>query len=184
MGVTLAQLRRLNWGCGKSTAQGWLNSDRNPGPRVDVVGDIRHGLPLEDSSINYITSQHALQEVPFPDLVLALEELRRILKPDGVLRLVVPNLDRGIDAYLGGERDYFPVPDEDARSLGGKFIVHILWYSHSRIMFTFDFLEELLRKAGFREAVRCGFRQTASPYPEIVELDERERESLFVEAIK
>jgi predicted SAM-dependent methyltransferase len=182
--VSIAQVRRLNWGCGKSAAEGWLNSDRNPGPQVDIVGDIRKGLPLEDASIDYITSQHALQEVPFPDLVPALEELRRMLKPGGVLRLVVPNLDRGIQAYLRGEREYFPVPDGDARSLGGKFIVHILWYSHSRIMFTFDFLEELLRTAGFRRVVRCGFRHTASPHPEIVDLDEREHESLFVEAVK
>ena len=36
----------------------------------------------------------------------------------------------------------------------------------------------------FRSIVRCGFRRTASPYPRIVELDNRERETLFLEAVK
>ncbi|MGH2684888.1 MAG: class I SAM-dependent methyltransferase, partial [Actinomycetota bacterium] len=132
--------RRLHWGCGRSPVEGWINSDRNPGRGVDIVRDIREGLPLEDGSIDYISTQHALQEVTFPDLVPVLGELRRVLRPDGVLRLGVPDADRAIDAYRSGNRDHFVVPDEDARSLGGKFVVHILWYSHSRVMFTADFL--------------------------------------------
>ncbi|MGH2685881.1 MAG: hypothetical protein ACRDJP_10500, partial [Actinomycetota bacterium] len=133
---------------------------------------------------DYISSQHALQEVPFPALVRVLRELRRVLRPGGVLRLGVPDADRAIEAYRSGSRDHFVVPDEDARSLGGKFVVHILWYSHSRVMFTADFLEELLERAGFSRVEWCGFRQTASPFPEIVDLDQRENETLFVEAVK
>jgi hypothetical protein len=33
-------------------------------------------------------------------------------------------------------------------------------------------------------AARCDYRRTASPFREIVDLDNRERESLFVEAEK
>jgi hypothetical protein len=58
------------------------------------------------------------------------------------------------------------------------------WYGSVRALFTFDFLEELLRTAGFREVRRCAHGQTADPYPEIVELDNRPRESLIVEGVK
>ena len=51
-------------------------------------------------------------------------------------------------------------------------------------MFTYDFTEELLAKVGFWQIVRCAFRQTHSPFPEIIALDNRPRESLFVEAVR
>jgi hypothetical protein len=51
-------------------------------------------------------------------------------------------------------------------------------------MFTHDFVEELLLKAGFARVSRCRPRETASPHPGIVELDNRDDESLFVEAVK
>jgi SAM-dependent methyltransferase len=179
-----AGLRRLNWGCGGAGEHGWINSDRREGPNVNLCCDIREGLTLETDSIDYCVSIHALPEVPWPDLPQVLGELRRVLKPGGVLRLALPDLEKGIQAYLRGDSTYFLIPDEDMRCLGGKFILHMLWYSYTRTMFTGDFIEEVLRKAGFREVNLCAFRQTASEHPGIIDLDNREAESLFVEAVK
>ena len=175
---------RLNWGCGEHPEPGWINSDLKDGPGIDISCDIRDGIPLDDASLDYIVSVHALPMISFPDLVPVLEELRRLLKPGGVLRLCLPDVERGIRAYLDGNRDYFLVPDDDVRSLGGKFVVHMLWYGYSVTMFTEDFVHELLEKARFSRVVPCRFRETHSPWPEIVELDNREDESLFVEAVK
>jgi predicted SAM-dependent methyltransferase len=177
-------LKRLNWGCGGAGVPGWINSDRRQGPGIDLCGDIREGLPLAADTVDYAVSIHALQEVPFPELIPVLRELHRVLKPGGVLRLGLPDLDQGLQAYLRRDRDYFLVPDTDATSLGGKFIVHMLWYSHSRILFTADFIEELLRKAGFQEVSPCHCHQTGSAHPGIVELDNRAAETLYVEAVK
>jgi SAM-dependent methyltransferase len=177
-------IQRLNWGSGREGAPGWINSDRRAGPGIDLVCDIRDGLPLGDESLDYATSVHALQEVAYEELVPVLEELRRVLKPGGTLRLILPDLDKAIQAYLRSDPGYFLVPDEVAQGLGGKLITHVLWYGHSRVLFTHDFIEELLVKAGFRLVVRCRPRETSSRHPEIVALDNRERESLFVEGVK
>jgi len=179
-----AAVRRLNWGCGLYPEPGWLNSDIKEGPGIDLVCNIRDGLPLEDGSIDYAVSIHALPEIAQPDLVPALSELRRVLKPNGVLRLCLPDVDRGIAAYQRGDRDYFLVPDEDAGTLAGKFSVQMTWYGYTRSLFTHDYIGELLEKAQFSQIARCSYRKTVSPFPEIVELDNRERESLFVEAVK
>jgi SAM-dependent methyltransferase len=188
--------RRLNWGCGHSGEPGWINSDVKAGPGIDISADIQAGLPLEDGAIDYVVSIHALQEIPYPEIVSILQELRRVLKPDGVLRLVLPDLDKHIHAYLQGDRTFFcppdsesgpefvGVPDEDVSSLGGKLIVQLIWYGYTRTFFTAEFIEELLLKSGFREVHHCAYQETRSPYIGIVELDNRENESLYVEAVK
>ena len=175
---------KLNWGCGGYPAGGWINADLNPYPGLQIVGDILEGLPLATNSISYAVSIHALPEIAYPDLIPALQELRRVLEPGGVLRLCLPDIEKGIAAYQAQDRDYFAVPDEDARSLGGKFITQTIWYGYTRTPFTEDFIEELLLKAEFTRVDRCSYMQTASPFPDIVELDNREHESLYVEAVK
>jgi SAM-dependent methyltransferase len=176
--------RRLNWGCGTDPEPGWVNSDIKEAPGIDISADIRAGLPLDDASLDYAVSIHSLPELAYPDVATALRELHRVLRPDGVLRLALPDLDRAIRAYLDGDAGYFLIPDDDVRSLGGKLVVQLTWYGYSRTMFTFDFVEELLYAAGFRRVERCSYRQTSSPHAEIIELDNREGESLFVEAFK
>lgn len=175
---------RLNWGCGEHPEPGWINSDLKDGPGIDISCDIRDGMPLGDGSIDYIVSIHALPMISYPDLVPVLQELRRLLRPGGVLRLSLPDVNKGIRAYVDGDRDYFLIPDEEVESPGGKFVVHMLWYGYSVTMFTEDFIQELLGKAQFSRVTPCRFGQTHSPWPEIVDLDNRENESLFVEAVK
>ncbi|MDQ1455988.1 MAG: hypothetical protein QOH28_1608, partial [Actinomycetota bacterium] len=181
---TLAAPRRLNWGCGDCGEPGWINSDIKEGPGVDISCDIRDGLPIESDSLDYIVSVHALPMITYGDLVPVLKELRRMLKPGGVLRLCLPDADKGIHAYLSGDRSYFAVSDEDAATLGGKFILHMLWYGYSVSMFTSEFAHELLRRAGFGDIRNCRHRETASEHEGITELDNREPESFFVEATK
>jgi SAM-dependent methyltransferase len=181
---TPTPLRRLNWGCGSHPEPGWINSDRKQGPGIDLSCDIREGLPLEDASIDYAVSIHALPEVPYPELVPTLSELRRVLKPGGVLRLGLPNLEHAVDAYRRGDRDWFLIPDEEMSSAGGKLIAQLVWYGYSRTLFVPQFAEELLRKAGFAQVRHLGSGETASPFPDIVALDDRPLESFFVEAVR
>ena len=51
-------------------------------------------------------------------------------------------------------------------------------------MFTREFVEEPLRKAGFAEVAQVEYRTTMLAPPDITELDHRERERLYVEARK
>lgn len=177
-------VRRLNWGCGPTPAAGWINSDLQRAPGIQLSGDIRDGLALPDECIDYAVSIHGLQDLGYLDVLPALRELRRVLRSGGVLRLALPDLERSIDAWRHGDASYFYIPDSEVSSIGGKLIVQAVWYGSTRTPFTWDFIRELALRAGFRQVTRCKFGQTESIWPEIVGLDNRERESLFVEALK
>jgi predicted SAM-dependent methyltransferase len=175
---------RLNLGCGPQPRAGWLNVDKQPYAGVDACGDLCAGLPLRSDSVDAIVAMHVLQDLAWPELPAALAEMRRLLKPGGVLRLGLPDLDRAIDAYRHGDAAYFHVPDDDARSPGAKLVTQIIWYGSVRTPFTFDFAREWLERAGFRAVERCAFGQTRHGDAGLVDLDNREHESLFVEALK
>jgi ubiquinone/menaquinone biosynthesis C-methylase UbiE len=174
--------RRLHWGCGPITPFGWVNSDVAPGPGVDVVADIRRGLPLPAEAFDYVVSIHALPELSYPEQDGALAELYRVLRPGGVLRLGLPDMARAARAYLANDLDYFLIGDDVVRCAAGKMIVQLTWYGRSRCLFTAEFIQELLERNGFRDVAHCAYQQTASGIPGIVELDDRPLESLFVEA--
>jgi ubiquinone/menaquinone biosynthesis C-methylase UbiE len=177
-------IRRLNWGCGPIACYGWVNSDIQAWPGVDIVADMRNGLPVDDDAFDYIVSIHALPEIPYGDLDRTLSELRRVLKPGGILRLGLPDMDKAINAYRTGDADYFLISDEEVKCLSGRMIVQLLWRGQSRSMFTTEFAAELLARNGFRAIHPCAFRETGSGISGITELDNRPLESLFIEAAK
>jgi hypothetical protein len=53
-----------------------------------------------------------------------------------------------------------------------------------RTPFTWDFAAEVCGDAGFATVRRCEFGRTGSPFADITALDNRERETLFVEAVR
>ena len=181
---TAVETPRLNWGCGAHPEPGWVNSDLKDGPGIELSCDIRDGLPVADETFDYVVSIHALPMISYGELVPVLQELRRVLRRGGVLRLGLPDLERAIRAYQGGDRSYFLVPDEDEATLSGKLITQLLWYGWTVTLFTEEFALDLLQRAGFRDVRPCPFQRTTSAYPAIVSLDNRPRESFFVEGVR
>jgi SAM-dependent methyltransferase len=175
---------RFNWGCGPHGEPGWVNADLRSGPMIEVAGDIRSGLPIADDTFDYVVSIHALPMIGYHDLMYVLGELRRVLRPGGTLRLVLPDLDKALAAYAANDHEYFVVPDHDEGTLSGKMITQLLWYGYSVTLFTEEFILDLLGRAGFASTRACSYRQTGSTWGHICELDNRERESLYVEAVK
>ena len=173
---------RLHLGCGPFAVPGWINVDRLALPGVEVAADLCAGLPFGAGAFDAAVAIHVLQDLPWAEIPPAVRELRRVLRRGGVLRLGLPDLDRAIDAYRRGDHRHFYVPDRDARSMGAKLVTQIVWYGSVRTPFTPDYAEEVLRGAGFAEVARCAYRESRYGEPELAALDNRERESFFVEA--
>ena len=103
----------VQYGCGLSAPEGWLNYDASPrlrlernflaGPVVAKVfgrlfppgtqfGDVVAGLPVASGAVDGVYCSHILEHLASEDVDYALVETMRILKPGGVFRLVVPDL--------------------------------------------------------------------------------------------
>lgn len=85
-----AELRVLDIGCGNRKQQdAAIGVDRHPSPSVDVVAHLERGLPFAGDSIDRVYAVHFLEHVT--DLLHVMNEVHRVLKPDGVLHVMVPN---------------------------------------------------------------------------------------------
>lgn len=176
---------RMNFGSGSVTPEGWINVDRQQYPGVHYVGDVRDGLPPEwEGEFEMIVANHVLSDLTHHELVPALAELRRCLAPDGVLRILVPDLLRAVQAYEEDDVAWFPLGD-DLPGGDERLCTFLTWFGESRSVFTAGYLGTLLVAAGFNDwALGEPSESLFLPGSSITDLDDRERQALIVEATR
>ena len=88
-------MTRLNIGSGCTRMEGFTNVDyvqvldENGKPYTDVLCDIeKEKLPFEDNSVDEIACYETLEHLE--DLIFAMNEMWRVLKPEGFLKGKVP----------------------------------------------------------------------------------------------
>lgn len=83
--------RRLDLGCGPNKQPGYIGLDHWPFPGVDIVRDLRRGLPFDDSSVDGIYSAHCFEHVEGADLIFLIEECWRVCKYGAEWTIIVPD---------------------------------------------------------------------------------------------
>jgi ubiquinone/menaquinone biosynthesis C-methylase UbiE len=202
----------INYGCGFCAPQGWLNFDASPTILLERVpllgrlmsknphrfptnvryGNIVKGLPLESESCDAIFCSHVLEHLAFNDVQTALRNTFSYLKPGGIFRLVVPDLEQLARAYLEAQD-----PDAASRFLhqanlgkverrSGIVKFGIEWMGNSYHLWMWDFKSmcQQLRQAGFQQMRRATFGDSQIPAFEAVEEEGRFRDCLAIHAIK
>ena len=93
-------MKCLNIGCGSNFQASWTNLDiSSVYPGVQTY-DIRKGLPFSDLSFDVCYSSHLIEHLNQADAKKLLAECQRVLKPKGIIRLVVPDLQEIAKNYL------------------------------------------------------------------------------------
>ncbi|MEJ2378304.1 MAG: glycosyltransferase [Pseudolabrys sp.] len=105
----------LNIGCGRHPLPGFLNIDIETGS--DMQHDVTQGLPFDDASVNGVFSEHFFEHISQSQGLEFLRECRRVLKPGGVLRIAMPDLDELVRRYC----------DADWRGDGEMFQAGYAW---------------------------------------------------------
>jgi SAM-dependent methyltransferase len=92
----------LNLGCGSRYHPDWINIDIAPhGPAV-IQHDISRGIPLPDASCDVIYHAAVLEHMRRANAAAFLAECHRVLKPGGIVRVGVPDLEKICQLYLSG----------------------------------------------------------------------------------
>ena len=189
----IAGLNYLNVGCGRNAHPEFINIDYLWHPQVDVCWDITRGLPFADQSFEGIYTEHCLEHFSLPAAFEILKDLRRVLKPGGTLRVVVPDAEIYLRTYLaqlGGDKNAkFPFQDHEAFNgiTAPVLSVNRVFYQDRespfghQFMYDFDLLAKLLRNIGFNSVFRCDFLK-GSNRQLLVDSEDRRCESLYAEA--
>lgn len=91
---------RINLGSGPIPLEGYVNCDlypsdvvapgaTEPNKDIDIVFDLREGLPFEDDSAEEVVAFQVLEHLERPELLL--KEIYRVLKPSGIIDIAVPD---------------------------------------------------------------------------------------------
>ncbi|WP_372719101.1 methyltransferase domain-containing protein [Novipirellula sp.] len=104
----------VNVGCGTRFDRRWINLDLIKRDGVTPC-DITKGLPLESSSADAIYHSAVLEHIRPSNTHAFLKECHRVLKPQGILRVAVPDFEQQAKQYLESiQRIDSGVPNADA----------------------------------------------------------------------
>jgi predicted SAM-dependent methyltransferase len=90
----------LNLGCGQRFHSDWLNLDLHPVDKSVQLWDLQNDLPFPDGSFDVVYHSHVLEHFSKADGLRLLERCCRVLRPNGVIRIAVPDLEAIARLYL------------------------------------------------------------------------------------
>jgi len=92
--------RLLHIGCGEINSPGFINLDARAMPHVHIVSKNIFMLGMiPNDSLDMVYMSHVLEHVPRNKVLEVIREMARVLKPDGILRISVPDFDHIIAIY-------------------------------------------------------------------------------------
>jgi predicted SAM-dependent methyltransferase len=194
----------VQYGSGFCAPEGWLNFDASPTLRFERLpiigrlvtknanrfpagcryGDIVKSLPIPAGTADAVYASHVLEHLTRQDFHIALRNTFALLKPGGVFRLIVPDLQWRAAEYLSRVRS----GDQDANSvfLSSCFLgqeakprnfwrAAILLFGNSRHLWMWDepSIRRALTEAGFAQIRRASFGDSPDPMFKLVETENR-----------
>lgn len=178
-----------------------LHANAKPPPNFLYWNFGKRGLPFADGSVEVLFTSHVLEHFPRWKGQFLVKEAYRVLKPGGLIRVIVPDLEVLTRRYLLGHGVPSQVlPPAQDRPLSAREF-NLVFYTKSHVepakealdmrlaglfphMYIYDFtdMRELLTAAGFESVQQLAFR--TGRCPDIQKLDNNEDISMYVEAQK
>jgi predicted SAM-dependent methyltransferase len=117
---------KLNLGCGPQVPAGWINVDYAFGARLAAkplfrsvnkrlklfavdwndsifIHNLTERFPWRDGTVHTVYSSHTLEHLSRQEGLFFLRESQRVLKPGGIIRIVVPDLVAFVNSYVKGD---------------------------------------------------------------------------------
>jgi len=143
---------KLHLGCGTKHIHDFMNIDCRSLPTVDKVENVELLRSYKENSVDLIYCSHVLEHFGRWRYKHVLQRWFEILKPNGILRLAVPNFEKICEYY------------QETKDLSS--LIGLLYggqdYSENFHYITFDFLslEKTLKQIGFTEVTYWNWQKT------------------------
>jgi len=135
-------MRFLNLACGDIyvTSTLWENCDFAPKSKYVKQVNLLGGLPYADNTFELVYCSHYIEHIPKNEVLNFLYECNRVLKPNGLVRLVLPNFENIAREYiknidqgnlLHSEFNIVEMIDQCTRSKSGGELIK--WYKKTSI---------------------------------------------------
>jgi len=175
----------LNLGSGPRglDSENWINIDGFLDRNVHFSVDFSRRLPFPDESFDGVFCEHVIEHFTFEDASIVCREILRILKPGGVVRLIVPDAERIITTYVEAP-DSLP----RIRGLEGMTAMQVVndyfrqRYEH-QFLYDWPTMQQMLSHCGFDFPIRCSYGTGSLP-DMLIDDEKYAWESLYVEASK
>ncbi|MFI5909613.1 class I SAM-dependent methyltransferase [Dactylosporangium sp. NPDC051541] len=167
---------------------------RVDGASVFTELDITGPLPIADDTAGWVYAEHLIEHVTLRAGIAWLTEVKRVLRPGGLLRLTTPDLRVYCESYVNGDGFFGKHRRRMNRALTGvapampargAFMFNQLFYVYGHAwLYDREELTYALTTAGFAEdgiTVRA-YREGA--LPDVADLDQvlRNDETIYIEA--
>ena len=93
-------MKLLNLGCGQCYNINWINIDFQSHAEGIIAHDLTTGIPFEDLSFDVVYHSHVLEHFSKEQGNKFIKECYRVLKPGGIIRIAVPDLESIVKEYL------------------------------------------------------------------------------------
>lgn len=150
-------------------------------------------LPFASHSVSLVYSEHFIEHVSRPIALFWLQEIRRIIKPLGGLRVTTPDLELYVEGYRDPEKRFYNYQRDFLLGVGSTnlpktkaFIFNqLFYYWEHKWIYDFEEIKSFLMEAGFSpEAIfKRSYGEGNLPLLCQYDLKERCHETLYVEAV-
>jgi SAM-dependent methyltransferase len=146
-------------------------------------------IPCPDNSAEVVYSSHMIEHLDRAEAQAFLLEVRRILRPAGIVRIAAPDLARFIEDYsTTGDADEFIASTHMGLARPTGALARAKWAligpRHHLWMYDGPSLSKLISDAGFVDAMIMPAGKTSITDPGSLDLEERADESVYVEAVQ
>jgi predicted SAM-dependent methyltransferase len=145
---------KINMCCGpRDFGPDWIHIDGGTYDHLDHYNV--NELPYMSNSVDLIYCSHAIEYWSKSEVVKLLREWKRTLKPNGILRLAVPDFAAMSQLYTSGKIDLVQIigPLYGEMQMSNETIYH-------KMVYDFNSLSELLYGIGFKNVKRFNWRKT------------------------
>ena len=151
----------INIGCGVSPFEGWINIDGILNFHADLLLDIRLPLPFKTQCAEFIFAEHVIEHLRYDEAITFLSECYRIMKFGGAIRIITPDLNKFVIAYIENDKQFFHLASPTIPDPVGALNLMFRQGGTHHYIYDFDELNKILLQSGFKKVIQSSFQNSA-----------------------